>query len=315
MQDEIISKNFDSRSDEVDIEAILRILLDGKWLIASATTFLSIISLIYSLQLPNIYESRALLTPVEPSSSLSGALQSYSSLAALAGVSLPSQNSESNSVQAIEKLNSLSFFENNVLPKISLTELMAVKSWNFNENIIELDPKIYDSKKKKWIRDFSYPKKRIPSAQESFKTFSEKHFTVIEDKKTGFITLSIKHQSPHVAKKWVEIIVDEINGFYRKKDKTEAEKAVNYLNMQINKTNLAEIKQVMAELLQQETQKLTLIEANDFYVFDYIDTPALMEEKSEPKRSLILLLGTIIGIFIGIILVLIRHYRSKSGVS
>ena len=85
--------------------------------------------------------------------------------------------------------------------------------------------------------------------------------------------------------------------------------------MQINKTNLAEIKQVMAELLQQETQKLTLIEANDFYVFDYIDTPALMEEKSEPKRSLILLLGTIIGIFIGIILVLIRHYRSKSGVS
>ena len=52
-------------------------------------------------------------------------------------------------------------------------------------------------------------------------------------------------------------------------------------------TGLSEIKQVLAQLLQEETKKLTLIEANQYYVFDYIDPPAVMEEKSEPKRALI----------------------------
>jgi hypothetical protein len=50
-------------------------------------------------------------------------------------------------------------------------------------------------------------------------------------------------------------------------------------------TSLSEIKQVLAQLLQEETKKLTLIEANQSYVFDYIDPPAVMEKKSEPKRS------------------------------
>ena len=36
-------------------------------------------------------------------------------------------------------------------------------------------------------------------------------------------------------------------------------------------TDLSEIKQVIAELLKQETQKLTLIEAKQFYVYDFID--------------------------------------------
>jgi LPS O-antigen subunit length determinant protein (WzzB/FepE family) len=73
-------------------------------------------------------------------------------------------------------------------------------------------------------------------------------------------------------------------------------------------TNLSEIKQVMAELLQQETQKLTLVEANQFYVFDYIDPPAVMEDRSEPRRSQICILGGILGGLLGIIIVLIRRY-------
>ena len=43
----------------------------------------------------------------------------------------------------------------------------------------------------------------------------------------------------------------------------------------------------MAELQQQEIQKLTLMEASEFYVFEYIDPPAVMEKKSEPSRAMI----------------------------
>ena len=308
MQESHSNKHPNDFDDEIDLREIFYVLLEEKRIIVSLTAFVSIIGVIYSLLLPNIYESKALLVPVNPSSGISGALGSYSGLAGLAGISLPSAGDEGNSAKAIQKISSLSFFENNILPNILLPDLMAVKSWNFKTNIVAFDEDIYDTSSNSWTRDFSYPQQQIPSSQESFEVFYNKHLSLSEDKKSGFITLSIKHQSPFVAKQWVELVVNEVNAFYRQKDKSESEKAVSYLNQQISMTGLSEIKQVLAQLLQEETKKLTLIEANQYYVFDYIDPPAVMEEKSEPNRAFICILSALLGVVLSVLLALIRHY-------
>ena len=297
------SNDFD---DEIDLRELFNALLQGKWTIVSVTIFVSIIGVIYSLLLPNIYESRALLAPVNPSSSISGAIGGYNGLADLAGISLPSGVDEGNSKKAIEKISTLSFFENNILNNIYLPNLMAVKSWSFGTNKLTYDESIFNVNKSKWVGD--YLQKGAPSAQESFAVFSSKHLSLSQDKKSGFINLSIKHQSPFVAKEWAELVVNEVNSFYRYKDKSESEKSVIYLNKQISMTGLSEIKQVLAQLLQEETKKLTLIEANQYYVFDYIDPPAVMEKKSEPKRALICIFSSLMGGILSILLVLIRYY-------
>ena len=308
MQEAHSIKHPNDFDDEIDLRELFYVLLEGKWIIVSLTAFVSIIGVIYSLLLPNIYESKAMLVPVNSSSGISGALGSYSGLAGLAGISLPSGGDEGNSAKAIQKISSLSFFENNILPNIHLPNLMAVKSWNSKTNTLTFDDSIYDTNSNTWIRDFSYPQQQIPSAQESFEVFKTAHLSLSEDKKSGFITLAIKHQSPFIAKQWVELVVNEVNAFYRQKDKSESEKAVSYLNQQISITGLSEIKQVIAQLLQEETKKLTLIEANQYYVFDYIDPPAVMEKKSEPKRALICILSALLGGMLSVLLVLIRHY-------
>ncbi len=307
MQEVHSNKHPNDFDDEIDLRELFYVLLEGKWIIVSLTAFVSIFGVIYSLSLPNIYESKALLVPVNPSSGISGALGSYSGLAGLAGISLPPGDDEGNSAKAIKKISSLSFFENNMLENIHLPDLMAVKSWNPKTNIVAYDESIYDNSSNTWVRDYSYPRQQIPSAQESFEVFKQ-HVSLSEDKKSGFITLSMKHQSPYVAKQWTELIVNEVNAFYRQKDKSESEKIVSYLNQQISMTGFSEIKLVLAQLLQEETKKLTLIEANQYYVFDYIDPPAVMEKKSEPKRALICVLSAILGGMLSILLVLIRHY-------
>ncbi|MDA9033439.1 Wzz/FepE/Etk N-terminal domain-containing protein [Gammaproteobacteria bacterium] len=308
MQEAHSIKHPNDFDDEIDLRELFYVLLEGKWIIVSLTAFVSIIGVIYSLLLPNIYESKAMLVPVNSSSGISGALGSYSGLAGLAGISLPSGGDEGNSAKAIQKISSLSFFENNILPNIHLPDLMAVKSWNSKTNTLTFDDSIYDTNSNTWIRDYSYPQQQIPSAQESFEVFKTAHLSLSEDKKSGFITLAIKHQSPFIAKQWVELVINQVNAFYRQKDKSESEKSVSYLNQQISITGLSEIKQVIAELLQEETKKLTLIEANQYYVFDYIDPPAVMEKKSEPKRALICILSALLGGILSILLVLIRHY-------
>ena len=307
MQEVHSNKHPNDFDNEIDLRELFYVLLKGKWIIVSLTAFVSIIGVIYSLLLPNIYQSNTILVPANSSSGISGALGSYSGLAGLAGISLPSDGVEGNSAKAIQKISSLSFFENNILPNIHLPDLMAIESWNSKTNIVVFDESIYDTNSNTWIRDYSYPQQQIPSSQESYEVFKQ-HLSLNEDKKSSFITLSIKHQSPFVAKQWVELVVNEVNAFYRQKDKLESEKAVSYLNQQISITGLSEIKQVLAQLLQEETKKLTLIEANQYYVFDYIDPPAVMEKKSEPKRALICILSALLGGMLSILLVLIRHY-------
>ena len=308
MQEKYTSQRLDDFDGEINLKELFYILLKEKWIIVSLTAFASIFAVLYSLSLPNIYQSKALLAPVNPSSNISGAFGNYGNFPGVSGLNLFSDVQNGNAPKAIKQISSLYFFEKNILPNIYLPDLMAFKSWNPKTNTVTFDNDIYDTNTNTWIREYSYPRQQIPSAQESFKVFTTKNLSLSEDRKSGFVTLSIKHQSPFIAKQWVELIVNEINGFYRQKDKLESEKSVSYLNQQISKTDLSEINQVLAQLLQEETKKLTLIEANQFYVFDYIDLPAAMELKSEPNRALICIFIALIGGIFSVILVLIRHY-------
>jgi LPS O-antigen subunit length determinant protein (WzzB/FepE family) len=308
MKSNQINENASYSTNEIGIQELFRILFKEKWLIISLSGFALIIGVIISLVLPNIYESRALLAPQSVSNSMPGGLMDYSGIAGLAGISLSSDDNDDNSKKAIKKLMSLSFFEDKIFPKILLQDLMAIKSWDKNTNTLKYNENIYNDNLNVWVRKHSYPQKQIPSPQESFEKFLKEHMSLSEDLKTGFVTLAIKHQSPYVSKRWVDLLVDEINNFYREKDKLESTKSVAYLNQQIKMTNLSEIKQVIAELLQRETQKLTLIEAKQYYVFEYIDPPAVMEKKSKPRRAFICILSLFFGGMISIIIVLIKYY-------
>lgn len=293
---------------EIDFNEILNVLWKGKWYIMASTTLFIIIAFTYSFSLPNIYQSKALLSPVGEQNSMNSAMKSYGGIASLAGINLPSQASGSNSVKALDKLKSLSFFTDNILPNIFLPDLMAIKSWDSRTNTIIYDKKDFNQDTQTWIRDFGYPQTQIPSAQESFRVFMSENLNFSQNQDTGFITISIKHQSPYVAQAWTELVVKELNYFFRVKDKAEAQSSMIFLNNQMAKTSLAEMRQVIAQLLQQKTQKMTLIEASDFYVFDYIDPPAVMEHKAEPQRAIIVVLGAFLGIILGMFIVLIRGY-------
>lgn len=292
--------------DEIDLAVLFKALLEGKWIIISFTAIASIIIVFYSLSLPNIYKTDALLVPISSKDSVGGNVQDLGGLASLAGISL--SDSTDMSAIAIEKLHSLSFFEEKILPQIFLPDLMAVESWDPSSNSIKYDQEVYDEETKTWTREITSLQTPEPSAQESFVAFME-HVGGLKDIKTKLVTISAKHQSPFIAKEWADLVISEINSYYREKDKKEATFAVNYLNEQLSQTRLSEVKFVVSEVLAQQIQKLTLIEANDNYVFDFIDPPVVMEKKSEPRRAIICIVGAFIGGFLGVLVALFRFFK------
>jgi len=290
--------NNDQPGDEIDIKSLFKTILNGKLLITAATVLFSIIAVTYSLTLSNIYQSTALLSPVDEQSGSGGSLDNIGGLASLAGISI-SSSSGGNSTKAITKITTLSFFEENILPNIFLPDLMAVDTWDEESNSVIYNDSLYNVQAGKW--------NEIPHPQKSYKAFLKK-LQVSQNYDTKFLTISFRHESPHIAKEWTELVVNQINDSFRARDKLEAETAMNFLYAQMALTSYTEIKEVVAQILKQKMQLLALIEANEFYVFSYLDQPAVAKEKIEPSRSSISILGALFGFMLGVLIVLVRSY-------
>lgn len=299
--------------DEIDLKELFMVLRAGKWLISAVTGLAAAISVAVALSLPNIYTASALLAPAESSGGgLTGLMKQYGGLASLAGVSLPGGEEGSRSQLGMQLMKSRAFIGDFVERRDILPELMAVESWDSGSGDLVFDSESYDATMKKWVRDVEPPESPIPSAQKAHKAFSA-ILSVSQEKQTGYVTVSIQHQSPVVAAQWVSWLVKDVNAAVKAQDVAEAEKSIQYLKQQIANTSLADLQVMFFELIQSQTETVMLAEVRPEYVFKTIDPAVIPEEKSKPSRALICVLGTLLGGMLGVVIVLIRHYaRSES---
>ena len=294
--------------DEIDLKELFMVLWSGKWLISAITGVAAVASVAIALMLPNIYTANALLAPAEQSGGgMSALMQQYGGLASLAGVSLPGAEDGSRSQLGMQMMKSRAFVGDFVKRRDILPELMAVKSWDAGSGDVVFDPESYDADSKTWLREVEPPKLPEPSAQEAHKAFSA-ILGVSQDKQTGYVTVSLEHQSPIVAAQWVNWLVEDVNDAVKAQDVAEAEKSIEYLREQVTNTSLADLQAVFFDLIQSQTETVMLAEVRQEYVFKTIDPAVAPEEKSKPSRPLICVLGTLLGGMLGVVIVLIRHY-------
>ena len=209
-------------------------------------------------------------------------------------------------MMAQQKIQSLDFFTIHLYEKI-VVDLMAVDHWEAISGKLVIDPDVFDIKNQKWVRDVSYPYQINPSAQEAHKVFLEV-LSLSEDKKTSLVTIAIKHQSPVVAQAWVALIIEAVTEELRGSDVEEAQGSIAFLEQQRTQTSLVSLDEVFAQLIEEQTKTIMLANVSKDYVFNVIDPAVVPELKSEPKRALICILGTLLGGMLGTLLVLVRHY-------
>ncbi len=286
-------------SNEMDLYEIFEIIWSKKFLVGSITSLAAILSVLYALSVPNIYVSYSLLAPADQKQGSSSMLDQFAGMASLAGISIGGESSNK-SLEAIERITSYEFFSKYFLPEISLQNLVAVDRWNSSSNSFTYDNKVYNSSKDIWIEE-------PPSKQDAYIVYSD-ILSISQDKKTSFVSIKIKHKSPHIAKKWNEIIINKINNSMRGIDKVTATKSLEFLNSQAQKINYQEIKQAISSLQESQMKSLMLIESNEDYIFKVIESPIAPEKKSLPKRSLIAMIGTILGFMAGLVYVLFSHF-------
>ena len=303
------SRPVDFADDEIDLRELFAVLWTGKYWIAGLTSIAAILSVVYALSLPNIYRSEALLAPSSmDGGGIGGLAKQYGGLASLAGISLPGGGEMDKTALALAVIKSRRFISDFIQRHDILVPLMAADGWDQSTGELSIDADIYDTGSATWVRAVRPPQPVQPSVQEAHEVFFYELLSITEDKKSGFVSLSIAHYSPMVAQQWVTWLVEDINNTLRAQDVAEAENSIAYLETQVDATSLTDLQSRFFEMIQSQTETIMLAKVREEYAFKTVDPAVIPEQKDKPKRALICLLGTLLGGMLSVLWVLIRHY-------
>lgn len=299
--------------DEFDVWAILGALWDNKWLIGIIVSASTAVSIALALTIPDVYRAEALLAPnsQEGVGMTNALVAQYGGLAGLAGISLDRGSVDKTSL-GIEVLKSRKFVSEFVKRHNILVPLMAAEGWDRAGGRLKIDADLYDVDTEEWVRKANPPRGPVPTDQESYEAF-RRALAITQDRKSGFVTISFEHYSPDVASRWVTWLVEDLNANVMREEVAEAERAISYLNSQIEKTSNAELRKVFFDLIEEQTKVVMLAKVTPEYLFEVIDPPVSPEKRVKPNRLLIVALGFLGGGLLALVIVLTRGSPATSG--
>ncbi len=296
---------------EIDLREIFFILWQRKITVFYLTIASTFLFLIYSLSLPNLYTSKAIVEIVDSqdnSSTLSSLSNQFGGLASLAGINLGASQSGGKSFWVIERIKSKDFSERiSNLPGMK-EGLFAVDRYDqVSKNLIYNEDVFLDSK---WVKDNEGKTKKPTSLD--FYDQMQGGLLIQKNTETGFIEMSFTHQSPIFASNFLETIINEINDQTRAEEKKAAQDSLNYLKSTLATTSVQEIKNSLSVLIENQTRALMLADISEFYIVKPIDPPFIPENKSMPSRSVISVMGLLFGLLFGASFVILKFYYRKN---
>src|SRR5438874_2880366 len=265
-----------SSEHEVDVVALWWAVWDQKYLVIAIAAVCALIALFVGFTMTPVYRATVVVTPtndqaLSENSSLGG-------LASFAGLGLGMSG---------EQLERAA-----VLQSRHLVEEFVRKSDVFAE--------LFAQAKKAGIKD--------PGS--TWKTTERFRKTVLDiqpDKLKGTTTITVDWTDPAVAALWANEFVALANKLMRDKATADSTRNIAFLDKEIDKTSSVEIRRAMYNLIEQETKTLMLASGRMEYAFTVVDPAVAPQVRVRPWRSLILLSGVTIGLFLGCFVVYCRE--------
>lgn len=288
-------KTVHDQNGELSLGDILESIWRKRLLVLGITLAGTLVGGVSALIVPKKYTASTVVSPVSSSSAgQTGALGSVASqlggLAALAGLSA---SGDSKKVETIAVLQSETLTESFIRDR-DLLPLLFDDKWDTAAR----------SWKKMDARD-------IPTIWKGAQYFKRKVRSVNVDSKTGLVTVTISWVDPTIAAKWANELVRMTNDYLRKQAIEASERNIAYLNQQSSKTDALGVKQVIYSLLQNEIDKEMLARGNEEYALRIVDGAVAPDLASSPIFSLWVLIGTVVGLFVSLLVVYIAETGAK----
>ena len=277
--------------EDIDLFDIWERLVQRWLLIASVTVAVTTIAVVAALLATPIYEAKVvmLVSADESSSKLQG-LSGIASQLGLGALGLGA--GESN-----HKAESLATIQSRIL----------TESYIRDKNLLPiLFDKEWDAARQQWKNP-----QKPHTLWDGNKLFDRTIRSVVEDRKTGLVTLTIKWKDKEMAAQWANDLVARTNAHVRQRALDLSTANLAYLNEQLKHTNVVETQQAIYKLIEGEIKTTMLARGNEQYAFTVIDPAVVPQEKSNIRRLFVVLGGFFGGLVLGVLWALFGHWLSQ----
>jgi uncharacterized protein involved in exopolysaccharide biosynthesis len=270
---------------------VMRILRQYWILIGCCALVAGVAAVTYSLLAPKWYRAQATLAPVQAEAGLSalGPIGGQvSGLASLVGLDIGGDSDEKK--QVLARLSSRQF-NYDFLRTEGLIPILFANKW--------------DAQAQRWKSG------KAPTLEDSYRYFVDNVVTVSEDRRTNLVKVTVDWKDPKLAQDWANKLVARINADRRAVARSDAERNLEFLNRELERTTIVELRQAINRLVETETRKLMLANVHEDYAFKVID-PAYLPERSaivRPRVALLTATAILLGALFGACIALIRWNR------
>ena len=266
-------------SGDITAGLLWRVVVQNWKLWVSLIVLATLSGLFMAFVIPRRYEAEVVALPRgnDRSNLLSTVGGQLGGIAALAGLS-GGQNGQ--------RAEALQMLESNVLAREFIAD---------NNLLPVLFASDWDATGQKW-------KTRPRTLNQGVEYFDHNVRSVLEDRRTGLVTVRIMWKDPSRAAAWANELVRRANDRLRERAVARAQGAITYLKREARNADAVEIQQSLYHLMEEQYKTLLLANVNDDYEFSLID-PAVApdpEQYAFPKKPLF----AFGGFFFGLVLVL-----------
>lgn len=258
--------------DDIRLFDILRALWARKYLIASLSFVMAALGVAASYLVRPLFRAEILVLPVMGQESpLAGLAAQFGGLAQISGLN-PRGNGTG---VAIATLTSRSLTET-FIQDYNLLPVLFADAW--------------DPTNKRWRSSDA-----APTTWDAYRLLQASVRRVVDDRKTGLVTLTIEWRDPQAAADWANELVRRANSKLQQENIAESQKTIAYLEQQLSKANAIEIRQALYSIIELETKNIAVAHAREQFAFRVIDPAITPQKKSKPNRLLFLMLGAALG--------------------
>jgi uncharacterized protein involved in exopolysaccharide biosynthesis len=268
---------------ESDLADLMHLLWRGRRLVLIVTLLFTAVGAAYVLLSPKWYRAEVLLLPVS-NDATGGLLSQFGGLASLAGIKLGGTED----VEPLAVLKSRGFARSFIEDQGLMPVLLADE--------LDSSGKQWKGKKEDW-----------PDVRDAVKYFERRVRRVVEDRKTGLVTLVVEWKDPVLAAKWANHMAQRINAQMRERAIEEAKTNVTFLKAEMAANDLVAMQETTGRVLELELQKLMLARSNTQFSFRVVDFAQVPKKPIRPQRVTILAVSVLLGGLVSVLLLILRR--------
>jgi uncharacterized protein involved in exopolysaccharide biosynthesis len=276
----------------VDLGGLLALLRARWWLVSVIALVIAALFCAYAFLATPIYRATTVLVPAgggrDISGNLGSALGQLGGLASLVGTrGLNSE--ESTTEQAMAIVHSREFLQRFIADNGLLPQMF---------------PGAWDATTQRWRENGRH---HPPTIAKGAKKFDKEVLTVVRDRKTGLVTLTVDWRDRNEAAAWAAELVARVNSDMRLRAMNKAAAYKEFLDKELKSTELVEARAAINALIEEQIKERMIASVSQEYAFITVDhaMPPDADDIYSPNKMLVSVAGICGGALAGCFAVIV----------